>query len=316
MAERFICPDDHKHEAVGTCYVIHKCRCTPCRTARGAAETRRNRLKAYGRYDNGLVDAGPVREHIHYLQSCGLGWKRIAELSGAGTTAIGSLIYGRKGGNADPRKGEVIKRTTREKAERILAVKPDISVLAPGALMSARGTHRRLQALVCIGWSQTKLATRLGFEMSNFGGVMLRDRVTVKLHLAAAELYEELWNTPPAHESHYDLIAFNRSRNQAKAKGWLPPLTWDDIDNDEQPTADGVVEGMDEIAIDLAMHGEPVKLTTLERREAVTQLHARRLSDQRIAATLHLDYRTVLRIRQELGLVAFAYGELRQADAA
>lgn len=60
----------------------------------------------------------------------------------------------------------------------------------------------------------------------------------------------------------------------------------------------------DEVAIDLAMAGERVPLTSAERREAVRRLHATRVTDREIAERLGLNVRTVFRIRAELGLPA------------
>jgi Homeodomain-like domain len=312
----FVCPTNHRHAEVGTCYVIHKCRCDPCRKARTASAKQRSRLQAYGRYTTGLTDAAPVREHLQYLQSCGLGWKRIAALTGVGNTAIETLIYGRKGSNTDPRKGEVLKRTTTIKAEKILALTPDLNILAPGALIPARGTHRRIHALVAIGWSQSKLATRLEILPSNFTTMMHRKNVTVKMHQLTAALYAELWDKEPPHETAHQLAAYNRSKTYARKHHWVPPIAWDDIDNDTTPPAVEPNVLLDDIAIELAISGEPVRLNGAERREAIRQLHARKWSDVRIADRLHIADRTVWRIRQELGLEAFDFGDLRQVNAA
>jgi len=313
----FTCPPEHRHAAVGTCYVFHKCRCSPCRAARSAAEVRRNKLKAYGRYDTGLVDAAPVREHIELLQAYGMGWKRIGVVSGVGSTAVSSLIYGRKGSNADPRKGEVLQHTARSKAEKILAVRPEIHLLSPGARIPARGTHRRIQALVSRGWSQSKLGALLGVNAGNMGTMLKRPHVTAGFAMSVAALYEANWDTPPPNTDWRDLIAFNRSKRYAAQRRWVAPLGWDDIDTDEQPPADGAeAGGVDDMAVELAMAGEAVRLSSAERRVAVERLWAERWSDARIAERLGITDRTVLRIRQELKLTAFEYGELRQAGAA
>lgn len=313
----FVCPPGHKHAEVGTCYVIHKCRCSPCRAARSRAEARRNRLKAYGRYDNGLVDAGPVRDHIAYLQAYGMGWKRISAVSGVGATAVESLIYGRKGGASDPRKGEVLQRTTRAKAEKILAVRPELHLLAGGALVPSLGTHRRVQALVTRGWSLSKIAVRVDMTRANFGGMMQRGMVRASVARKVIAVYEQLWNTPPPHTEWRDLSAFNRSQRYAAQRRWVAPLGWDDIDTDEQPPADDVAAGgVDDMAVELALAGESVRLSAAERRVAVERLWAVRWSDARIAERLGLAPRTVLRIRKELALEAFDLSELVQAGAA
>lgn len=312
----FVCPPDHKHGLSGVCYTMHRCRCDECRRVRSETDLRRAKLHAYGRWVDPYVPAEPVREHLQYLREFGLGWKRIAAISGIGNTAVESLIYGRKGGNGDPRKGEVATRVLRRKADAILAVKPDISLLAGGVTIPSRGVHRRIQALVAIGWSQSKLAERIGMEPGNFAGVMHRPQVLVSTHRAVAAMYEELWCTAPAHVVWREKIAYSRSLNYAQAHRWLPPLAWDDIDNDVEPPVPDEDCAIDEMAVEMAMHGEPVNLTPAERREAVTRLHAERWSDQRIAATLRCADRTVWRIRQELNLEAFDFADLVKGSAA
>lgn len=310
-----ICPPDHRHGEVGTCYVHHQCRCDDCVTSQTKRNYRRLQLKAYGRYDTGLVDAEPVREHMIMLGEFGLGYKRVAAIAGLGTTPVRNVIWGRQ--DPGPRKGEMQKRIKRETAEAILAVKPDISLLAGGARIPARGTHRRLQALVARGWSQSKLADRLGVERGNFGTMMSREHVTADLHRRAERLFEELWDQLPPNEEWRDKIAYTRTVAYAKQRRWLPPLAWDDIDNDvEPPVADDEKVGVDEMAVELAIIGERVRLTPAERRECVTRLHAARWSDGRIAETIHCAEKTVGRIRDELGLTAFDQTELRQRGAA
>lgn len=230
-----MCPKEHKHGSVSTCYIQHKCRCSGCRMAAKERSRRRSKLKAYGRFDTGLVDAAPVREHVKMLQASGMGWKRIAEVSGVGKTAVSQLIYGRKGSNKDPRKGEVLKQFGRDKAERLFRVQPDIHNLRAGALVDGCGFRRRVEALMCQGWSMSKQADALGIERGNFGLMLHRPKVTVKHHLAMVELFDAWWNKQPRHVDHRELIAFNRTRNLAKQRGYVPPLGWDDIDNDAQP---------------------------------------------------------------------------------
>lgn len=309
-----VCPSEHNHGGSLVCYNLHQCRCAPCIQNRSATDARRARLKAYGRYDTGLVDAEPVRDHLLLLGEFGLGYKRVARIAGLGTTPVRNVIWGRQ--DPGPRKGEIPKRIKRENAEKILAVAPDISLLAGGAKIPARGTHRRLQALVARGWSQSKLATRLGVETSNFGGVLRRTHVTVSLHRKVAALFDEIWDQLPPHTAWRDSIAYSRTLRYARERRWLPPLAWDDIDNDvEPPVADDDL-GVDDMAVELALLGEQVRLTPEERRECVRRLHAERWSDRRIAETIHCADRTVLRIRDELGLPAFDQNELRDRGAA
>jgi transcriptional regulator with XRE-family HTH domain len=303
-----MCPAHHKHAETGTCYVIHKCRCDECRAAKTARESRRNRLKAYGRYDSGLVDAAPVREHVERLRAAGMGYKTIGARAGVGTTAVRSLVYGREdyvpGGGHGPRHGEVKKRMARSVAEKILAVEVTLETLPAVAHVDGTGTRRRLQALVCLGWSMSKLAGRLGMEASNFSRVMHGERlVRVETAKAAAALFDELWSTPAPASEHREKIAASRARRYARERRWLPPLAWDDPDTDREPPVADVVD-VDEVAVQLAMNCDSVRLNGAERREAVRRLNGQHLSDSLIASRLGLTPRTVLRIRQELGLAA------------
>ncbi|MFL0711638.1 MAG: hypothetical protein ACJLS2_02345 [Microcella pacifica] len=298
-----ICPAEHKHAEVSTCYIIHKCRCEPCKTEATERARRRARAKLYGRWVDPYVDAQPVREHVRLLQASGMGWKRIAEVSGVGNTAVSQLIYGRKGSNSDPRKGEPLKRVLKVKAEKILAVQPEMANLRAGALVDPTGFRRRVQALVAVGWSLSKLAKRLGVDVGNLCVSLTRERVTAQHHRDAAALYDELWNMLPPHEEWRDLIAFNRAKRMAKVKGWLPPLAWDDIDTDDAPPVPEDVS-VDPIAVELALSGARVRLNRDERREAVRQGVELRWSDVEIAGRIGVADRTVWRIRGELGLAS------------
>jgi hypothetical protein len=194
---------------------------------------RRKKDKAYGRYDSGLVDATPVREHILALCEFGIGYKRIAQLSGVGVTPVRSLIWGRQ--DPGPRYGEIPKRVTREKAEKILAVQMAAENLAGGAKVSAMGTHRRIQALAARGWSLRKISARLNITEGNFWALQQRDQVTADTHRRMAAIYEELWDQEPPHDEWHSKAAYTRALNFAARRGWLPPLAWDDIDTDPDP---------------------------------------------------------------------------------
>lgn len=312
---RTICPPDHKHDGSLVCYNLHQCRCEPCIAHRAETDARRAKLKAYGRFDTGLVDADPVREHLLMLGEFGLGYKRVARIADVGVTAVRNVIWGRQ--DPGPRKGQIPKRIKRENAERILAVKPDISLLAGGTSIPARGTHRRLQALVARGWSQSKLSDRLGVNRGNFGVMMKRTRVTVALHRQVEVLFDEIWDQMPPHTAWRDSIAYSRTVRYARERRWLPPLAWDDIDNDpEPPIAEEPDDTIDEMAVELALMGDRPRLTPAERRECVRRLHRDRWPDGRIADTLGCTPRTVLRIREELGLQAFDLTDLRRKDVA
>jgi len=210
------------------------CRCDDCRAANRAAASRRDRQILYGRWQP-YVDAEPAREHLRALSAAGIGWKRAAELAGLSTSAVSKLLYGGPGERPPSR------RIRPQTAGAILAVKPSAGQLAPGALTGITGTRRRLQALVATGWSQARLAGELGLTGANFGAMMRCDQVTAGTARAVSELYDRLWNqSPPGHDQR-TRIAASRARNYAAARGWVPPLAWDDdvIDDPDGRPADG-----------------------------------------------------------------------------
>lgn len=279
-------------------YVIDKCRCLPCRDAATAYEKKRVRQKAYGR--TGRVDAAPAREHLLWLMTQGTSYKHAARLSGVSLTVISTLIYGRP----DRRGHKPPYTCSAATAERILAVQPDPWQRPDGARVNSTGTHRRVQALVYVGWSQQHLANRIGMNRANFFKLMLAAEVTVGTAKKIRVLYDELWNVTPPRSTHAERSSYTRSRKHAAAHGWLPPLAWDDDsidDPDAEPYRDRYVSaadrGIDEIAVAEAIRGRAVHLTPGERAEAVRRLTERGCSAALIAERLHTTERTVTRRR-------------------
>lgn len=270
----------HQH-GTHACYVLDRCRCHPCADANTAYERQRSRRHAYGRWDH-WVDAEPVREHVKNLQRQGLGLKQIVRLSGYSQGAITRLMYGRLA-NETNRRDEPTSRIRRDSADAILAVRATMDTLAPGQVIDIAGTARRLQALMANGWSQTKLAHRLGYEVRNFNHLVHGKRqVTVASARRVRDLYEELWDQVPPRETRGDLGAYTRTLRYAQARGWVPPLAWDDdtiddpnaqpyVDEQAAPRARFELEDVDD-CIDWGMdrrqaaHRLGVTLSALEQR--------------------------------------------------
>lgn len=238
---RNTCPAHHRHDASSTCFITHRCGCLKCRAAHKERTNRRIKLQAYGRFDSGLVDAVPVRYHLHMLRDSGLGYARIAELAGVGQTAVRDLLYGRSA--SGPRKREWLNRVKRETAERIMAVWPAPELLADARLVPALGTHRRIQALVAHGWSMSKLAQKMGWEVQNVSAMLRRSQVEARTMRKVSAMFDELWNVAPPSATRADRGAITRARGHAKAHGWAPALAWDDIDTDTEP--EGLTDSTD-----------------------------------------------------------------------
>lgn len=309
-----ICPPSHPHD-LDSCWAEHRCRCGQCRHLRAMdRQRRRNRLIAYGRdheFRPERVPVGPVREHVAGLM-VHAGLERIADAAQVSRSQVLDIYFGPRGADRQHRRGkpQTVRATV---AERLSTLRPDD---IDAALVPAVGTMRRLQGLVSIGYTETELSERLGMLVTNFNRLILgrRGRVTAATYQTTRAVFAELWAHPKAGGW------ADNARAVAKSHRWVGPLAWDDIDDPaELPNVRGEAvggDGLDETAIDLAMHGERVKLTPAERREAVTRLHRERWSDARIGSALGCDDRTVLRIRQELGLESFEYGDLVKGSVA
>jgi transcriptional regulator with XRE-family HTH domain len=163
-----------------------------------------------------------VREHVGQLAASGVGWKRAAALAGVSTGAMSKLLYGGPGDRPPSQ------RLRPQTAAAILAVRASPATLAPSALTGAAGTRRRIQALVAIGWSQARIARRLRMSPGNVGALLRRDQVTAGTAIAVRALYGALWNQQPPEIGQREKIAAARARNYARARGWPPPLAWDD----------------------------------------------------------------------------------------
>lgn len=106
---------------------------------------------------------------------------------------------------------------------------PEQGQTSPGT--SERGTTRRLQALTAIGYSLADLAEMLAMPLEHVRALSgaRAHRISPDTARAVAELYERLCMTPVGGPD-ADL-----ARRYARRRGWVPPLAWDDIDDDRGP---------------------------------------------------------------------------------
>ena len=106
----------------------------------------------------------------------------------------------------------------------------------------AAGTKRRLQALMWNGWSLGLLSTRLGCSRQ-----VLRRKLHFTSHATASTaaqvraLYDELWDQAPPEGTQPEKRAATMARRQARERGYVPALAWDDdtIDDPDATPADG-----------------------------------------------------------------------------
>ena len=208
-----------------------------------------------------------VADHIHTLEAAGWSRRAIAAAAGISATAVSRL------GN---RRQAHIRRTTRDAIlaidPRTLPVKATRDALEP--FVPKRGTVRRIQALLAIGWTHRHLADLTGVKTA----VVLNQPgqwVTRTTHDKLAHAYRQLAATPGPS---------NITRRRAAALGYLSPIHWDDIDHDPAPEANTPAAGddqpplrhhdqIDPTVVDRILAGEHLPATRAEK-EAVTQAWA------------------------------------------
>jgi hypothetical protein len=287
-------------------YVKDRCRCAPCTAANAAAWAATNRARAFGQWEP-FLDAAPVRARIGQLREAGIGVDQIAKLAGTSTSHIRELAN-----PGQPDKPPVHK-VRPDTAQRILSIQATAANRAPRSHLDARGTRRRVQALVAIGWTHQLLAAQLGRTATNLKRSLASEQVTAHTAGQISDLYERLWDSRPPHATAQDRAQIDATRTGAREQGWLPPLAWEDIDTDPDPEphdrhdrhdphrGDTDPDYLDEIAIELAVAGEGIRLdrlTPAEQDEVVRRLTNRGSSIRDIAAQLATTTRTVSRRRK------------------
>jgi len=285
------CPPDHKHGLTSTCYVVHLCGCRACMDGNARRRRDRYRLLAYGRYQDAHQPIEPIRQHLQALVDTGMIPERIAISAGVGGATVRRLLN-----------SETARFVTGATARKLLAVTPDSSTLAAQGRVNGRGTRRRLQALAAIGWNHHEIARRLGYPRWKVNKALEGAYVDIRVHDDIAALYDELWDQQPPTHTRAQRVGRSYALTVARRHGWLPPLAWDDIDTDPAPPTVEQEPLLDEIAIELALAGQNVRLTRDERLEATRRGTERGLSLTQLSDLLGVDVRTIDRDRDDLGL--------------
>lgn len=247
------------------------------------------------------VDPAPVTRHVHALLATGLTARGIATLARVSPTTIARF-----------RDGDYA-RAQRSVATRILAVRADAILDRPDndGFVPRIGAVRRVQALLAIGWRHEDITaampthTRAHLILSQHGPF-----VTRTTHDAVVAAYDALSMRPGQSDV---------TRKRALAAGFAPPLAWDDETIDDpaaepQGVSDDVEDRIDEVAVERAVAGRPVRLTRAERDLALPRMAAAGMSDHVVAGLLGITPETVLRTRRRLGVPGVQAPHVRAAQ--
>ena len=186
---------------------------------------------------------------------------------------------------------------------------------APDAKVGALGAQRRIQALVARGWALAAVGVHMGMHRQQVRMILVTSTVSARTLLKVMSVYDELWAATPPRTLAHEKAAYTRALDLAARNGWVPPLAWDDIDNDLQPATTGPAQICDELKVEDALSGRRVKLNRLEREEIVRRAHQLKWSDNRTAETTGIDSRTVGRVRHDLGIESWPFNELEKRTA-
>ncbi len=221
-----------------------------------------------------FTGTGPVREHVDRLREAGMTSEQVACTSGVSVSTLTRLFK--------------VTRMTASAADAILAVQP------PERANPGRDPSRQLQGLVADGWHLEQLAATAGIN-ERTAWQTLHGYTTPSARTAAAveKVYEALKFEDPG-----DGAAAVRSRLRAKRQGWNPTTS----EPDARITQEALV---DQVAVDRAVHGDPVTLRPSEQQAALRRL-AGGHSDDEIGRRLGVASRTVLRQRMSQGLPAYS----------
>lgn len=153
-------------------YVVDRCRCEPCRTARALYE--RDRVR---RAEPAYVAGGPARAHVEELRSGGMGLKQIARLSGLAHGTLSKLIYGDSGRSMAPSKR--VRRSTESALFDVAS--------SAGSRRPAGPTWALVDEMVAAGAPKSRIAEQLG--QVGQGLQLGRRFVSARNAEAVAELY-------------------------------------------------------------------------------------------------------------------------------
>jgi len=182
----------------------------------------RARQMAYGRWQPWAETADTVREHVRRLRRAGASYRAVARAAGVSPMTVcrlerGDLAHGRA------------TRIHAAHVRRLLAVTPG-ALQQASARRDATGARRRVRALTAMGHPAVSLARRLHVPPSAVRAVIgsRAATVTVAMHVAVCELYEQIWDMRPFERTPAERRAVAAARTRAARHGWPLPMGLDD----------------------------------------------------------------------------------------
>jgi hypothetical protein len=188
--------------------------------------------------------------------------------------------------------------------------------------IDATGSRRRIRALIADGWPREIIADELGISLSALDYYSRRDRVLAATAEKIRAVYQNLADTSGPS---------NSARAQARARGWLSPIWWDDdlIDDPNYDPQQRLVPeenvaypwqmhpSIDPIAVDRFVHGDTtVPLNRDEKRCAYKEMLSRGVSRNEVVRRLRISWTTAREFADEaekLSVVGSSVDDMSEA---
>lgn len=208
------------------------------------------------------VPAAPMARRVAALLEAGMTRHAIAKRVGVDHRIINDLAAGKK----------YVYRSTAERFYALLRPRPP--------LVCGIGAHRRVAALVFMGWSLDDIAAMTGADAA---ALLFRphlwQQVNRDVHESVARVFARLEMTPgPCDET----------RRWARRAGYVSPLAWDEDQLDDPEAAPNVTgepsedDSVDHAAVVRRMQGERVRVNRAEAAAVVARLRRHGLTDRQI----------------------------------
>lgn len=231
---------------------------------------RRERLQQTG-VTTFVYPAEPVREHVQRLRD--LGWS---------TSAIAAM----HGNISDDGIAQLLRknpRTVESKTNELLRLPYSLAVpdsVPDSAWVPSLGAARRQQALLALGWTHAAIRA----AMEDLCGVSVRGYFAGQVNARRWRIFDSVYHTLGRSVGPSD-----RTRERARALGYVTPAGWDNIDDpDAKPIGIGRIRRprkteVDEMVVVRCIAGDrTVQLTKAERGEVARRLLAAGWSHARI----------------------------------
>ena len=146
-----------------------------------------------------------------------------------------------------------------------------VRALYGNRMVDTIGTARRLQALMCLGWSFARVAELVDMPTKQLWLATVQPKIRRTTAERLAAVYDELSDTPAPATTKGERISVARTLAHAARNGFAPPIAWDDNidDPDADPYAGSDDDSIDENVIARLLSGRTVPSTREEKFETM-----------------------------------------------